>query len=317
MTPRFTPRQLEAFIAAAELHSFRQAAGRIHLTPSAISNLIAELEGAVGFALFDRTTRKIALTPAGRSFLPAALAVQRQIGRAAAAADDIRDNREDVVRVAAPLVVASTLLPRLIAALSADSRFTIRVIDTPVVWLADRVAIGEADLAIGPDRDVPANIVQTRLFPTPWVFWCRPDHALAKSASLTWRELADIELFAAGRDHEERIWPQLVELDPACVPRRVQVVDHISTSLGMAAAGLGATFSPDYVAPLARSFGLVQRPLTDPDIMRHLSLYERVGGESAAVATVRDYIVDTAKQTAAALRAWPAPGGDEPWRKAD
>lgn len=308
MGPRFTPRQLDAFIAAAELHSFRQAALRIHLTPSAVSSLIAELEGAVGFALFDRTTRRVALTTEGRRFLPAALAVQRQIGHAAAAAGDIRDSAVDVVRVAAPLVVAATLVPRLIAARKGDARFTIKVIDTPVVWLADRVAIGEADLAIGPDREVPAEIAQTRLFATPWVLWCAPDHFLAKREQLSWLAIADIELFTAGRDHEQGIWPQLARRDPACVPRHVQIVEHISTALGMAAAGLGAAFAPAYVAPVAHAFGLVHRKLVDPMIERHLSLYAGAGRERAAVSAVRDYIVETAAEVAADLYALPPSG---------
>ena len=178
----------------------------------------------------------------------------------------------------------------------------VRVIDTPVVWLADRVAIGEADLGIGPDRDVPAHITQTPLFPTPWVLWCRPDHALAKPEGLAWSELADVEVFAAGRDHEQRIWPQLAQRDPTRMPKRVRIVEHISTSLGLAAAGLGVTFSPDYVAPLARSFGLLHRALIEPEVSRYLSLYARVGRESAAVRAIREHIIAASPTIVARIR---------------
>jgi DNA-binding transcriptional LysR family regulator len=126
---------------------------------------------------------------------------------------------------------------------------------------------------------------------------------LALPGSLAWGELADVELFAAGRDHEHRIWPQLERLDPARLPKRVHIVEHISTALGLAAAGLGVTFSPDYVAPLARSFGLFQRTLVDPEVGRHLSLYAPRGRETAAAAAVRRHIVATAAQVVAELRA--------------
>ena len=59
MTPRFTPRQLDAFVAVAELTNFSLAARRLNLTPSAVSNLISVLELTLGFVLFERTTRRV------------------------------------------------------------------------------------------------------------------------------------------------------------------------------------------------------------------------------------------------------------------
>jgi DNA-binding transcriptional LysR family regulator len=294
MTVHFTPRQIDAFLAVAELRSFRLAALRINVTSSGMSNLIAGLEASVGFPLFERTTRKVDLTPEGRRFMSSAEAVQRQIAQAAATAADIRGNTTEVVRIAAPLVVASVLLPRLTASLGTASKVRVRVIDTAVVWLIDRLAIGDADLAIGPDREVPSHMERVPLFPTPWVLWCRPDHMFAGAKSVCWSELGDIDLFAAGSDHEERIWPQLGERNPLRLSKRVQYVDHITTALGLAASGLGVTFSPIYVAPLAGAFGLVQRPLVDPEISRSLCLYARQDrGESEAISIVRTHILNS------------------------
>jgi DNA-binding transcriptional LysR family regulator len=288
--PRFTPRQIDAFLAVAELQSFRLAAIRINLTPSAVSNLIGELEASLGFAVFARSTRKVSLTQEGRRFLPAASAVQRQIEQAAAAAADIRESRQEIVRIAAPLVVASILLPNIIAALDPALELTVNVIDTPVVWLADRIAMGEADLAVGPDRETPAHIQSMPLMDTPWVLWCQPDHPLAAQAQVEWAALADIPIIAAGRDHEQRVWPQLAARDS--VPRRIKVVEHITTSLGLAASGLGVTFSPDYVAPLAEALGLVPRPLVVPVVNRHLCLYARADEQAGPVRQVIDHILN-------------------------
>lgn len=287
--PRFTPRQIDAFLAVAELQSFRLAAIRINLTPSAVSNLIGELEASLGFAIFARSTRKVTLTPEGRRFVPAALAVQRQIAQAAAAASDIRDSKAEVVRIAAPLVVASILLPEIIAALDPALLITVNVVDTPVVWLTDRIAMGEADLAVGPDRETPAHIASTPLCETPWVLWCRPDHPLAAQEQVKWAALSDIPIVAAGRDHEQRVWPQLAARNS--VPRQIRVVEHITTSLGLAASGLGVTFSPDYVAPLAKALGLVSRPLVAPAVNRHLCLYARADERAGPALRVIDHIL--------------------------
>lgn len=293
MVMHFSPRQLEAFITAAELQNFRQAALRLHLTPSAVSNLISELEASVGFSLFERTTRKVSLTSGGRRFLPSAAAVLRQMESAYSTADDISRSERDVVRVAAPLVIAAVLLPRLIAERPDHERYSVRIIDTPVVWLGDRVATGEADMALGPDRTVAQQVRCTDLYATPWVLWCRPDHILARSEEVKWRDLQNFDVAAAGRDHEQVVWPKLAQAGIAPVPNQVQIVDNMSTSLGMAAQGLCVTFSPDYVSPLAQLLGLVKRPLAEPAVSRRLCLFEPQAGVSPASRTFRNFLAQS------------------------
>ncbi len=63
-------RQLRALVALARTGSFTQAAGSLHVTQSALSGLIKELESALGVRLVDRNTRSISLTEVGRSFVP-------------------------------------------------------------------------------------------------------------------------------------------------------------------------------------------------------------------------------------------------------
>ena len=270
----FTPRQLQAFIAAAELSNFSLAAGRLGLTPSAISNLIAELEAAIGFAVFERTTRKVVLTADGREFLPSALAVQRQLQQAAIAAADVRDRSVDVVRVAAPLSVAAVILPPLIASCRAvHPRTAVRILDTGVEWLADRVAAGEAELALGPDRTVAADVTCAPLFASPWVVWCSPSHPFAQRAELRWDDLKRVDVYAAGRDHEHSVAPRLAQDAGATLVNPVQIVSNITTALGLAAANLGVTFSPAYVSTLAKPLGLVMRRVRAPEVIRYMSLF--------------------------------------------
>jgi DNA-binding transcriptional LysR family regulator len=292
MAPRFTTRQLSAFIAAAEAGSFTLAAGRLNLTPSAVSNLISELEHAVGFSLFERTTRKVALASDGRQFLPVALAVQRRFTMAAVAASDIANRSVDVVRVAAPQAVAATLLPPLIAAYRAiEPRTEVRVVDTGVEWMADRLLSGEADLALGPDRTVSSDVSAEHLYETPWVVWCSPTHKLAEQREVRWADLKGIDFFTAGRDHEQSVGPLGAHDSSLLAMPPRQVFDNISTALGMAAAGLGITFSPEYVKSLALPLGLTMRPVIEPRIARYLTLYEPADRDlSAKVIGLRNFI---------------------------
>jgi DNA-binding transcriptional LysR family regulator len=62
-------KQLQFFLAIAETGSFSAAADRLYLSQSSLSKQIQALETELGFPLFDRTKRKIALTEAGETFL--------------------------------------------------------------------------------------------------------------------------------------------------------------------------------------------------------------------------------------------------------
>jgi len=60
---------LRCFVAAAQQLSFRRAAAEVALTPAALSQRIKQLEEQLGCVLFDRSSRHVALTPAGTALL--------------------------------------------------------------------------------------------------------------------------------------------------------------------------------------------------------------------------------------------------------
>jgi DNA-binding transcriptional LysR family regulator len=64
----YTLRELECFAAVADELSFTRAARRLHLAQPPLSRHIRALEEKIGAQLFDRQTRTVALTPAGRAF---------------------------------------------------------------------------------------------------------------------------------------------------------------------------------------------------------------------------------------------------------
>jgi LysR family glycine cleavage system transcriptional activator len=79
---------LRCFEAAATLLNFRAAAERVHLSPAAFSNRIQRLESELAAPLFERTTRRVALTDAGRRLLPQARVALAEAARCAAVVHD-------------------------------------------------------------------------------------------------------------------------------------------------------------------------------------------------------------------------------------
>jgi len=63
--------ELEAVVAVARHGSFRAAALELDMSPTAIGNAVASLEKRLGVRLFNRTTRNVALTSAGREYVEA------------------------------------------------------------------------------------------------------------------------------------------------------------------------------------------------------------------------------------------------------
>jgi DNA-binding transcriptional LysR family regulator len=294
---RFTPRQLGAFITVAEVRNFGKAGERLSLSASAVSQLVAELESSIGFRLFDRTTRSVSLSPAGREFLPSAKSVLRHMELAQAAADDIRNRAAGVVRIAAPLVIASTVLPAAIKAYTERRpKVVIRIRDAAVGSLVDMVNNADVDLAVGPDQPVADDVVRLDLFKSPWVLWCSPSHPLAKDCEISWAQLRQYPLVVAGRDYERTValTHAGVADDDRITP--VDIVDNISTALGMAAEGLALTIAPAYVGLLARPLGLVMCPIVQPEAMRQVCLYHSASrAVSPAAEGFREHLIEWLK----------------------
>ena len=93
------------------------------------------------------------------------------------------------------------------------------------------------------------------VFSSPWVLWCAPEHPLAAPTRLRWLDLDDAELVAAGRDQEVSV-AQMRRSASAKAIVLADVVENVSTALGIAAQDRVATPSPAYVGALTYTLGL-------------------------------------------------------------
>ena len=109
---RLSLRQLEVFAAIAHSGSTRVGAGRVARSQSAASAALAELETALGEALFDRIGRRLVLNENGRALLPSAVAL---LGQAAELQGLFSGEHAAPLRLAASLTIGEYLLPGLMA----------------------------------------------------------------------------------------------------------------------------------------------------------------------------------------------------------
>jgi LysR family glycine cleavage system transcriptional activator len=105
---------LRAFEAAARLLSFKRAAAELHVTPTAISHQVRQLEETIGARLFERRIRQVLLTPEGQVLLPV---LREGFDSFARVLDGLtrRQRRMTVTLSATPAFAAKWLVPRIAA----------------------------------------------------------------------------------------------------------------------------------------------------------------------------------------------------------
>lgn len=105
--------ELTAFMAIFEARSFRGAARRLNVTPSALSRTLNRLEQRIGVRLLNRTTRSVSPTEAGELLYgrlgPALSDLEEAVGDVAA----LRESPVGMVRLNLPRLAAELLLPRM------------------------------------------------------------------------------------------------------------------------------------------------------------------------------------------------------------
>ncbi|HEV7306902.1 LysR substrate-binding domain-containing protein [Ensifer sp.] len=185
--------QLKIFVAVAERLHMTKAAEAMNVTQSAASAAIAALETQHDVRLFDRVGRGLALTEAGKTFLPEAQAVLARARVAAACLADLSQLRRGELSIAASQTVASYWLPARLARFThdypqVDVKLTVR--NTAVV--AEAVEEGTAQLGFIEGRVEGVKLDHRRVAVDRIAVYSAPGHALVGAA-------VDLEKLLAAR----------------------------------------------------------------------------------------------------------------------
>ncbi|UPG90769.1 LysR family transcriptional regulator [Luteibacter aegosomaticola] len=267
-------RQLRAFLAVAGQRHFRRAADALHLTQPAVSRLIADLEAELDVRLFDRTTREVVPTEAGR-YLEQALGrvldeLDSVLGHARAQADPLRGR----VRIAAVPTLSAGLVPMAIARCTSEHpslEFILR--DQNQAQVLDAVRGGEVDFGLTVEPATHEEFDAETILRDPFRLVCRADHPFAQRSAVPWAALSGEPLVLLDHASGSR---RLIDALLAAhgVEARVAIeVGHPHTAFRMIEAGLGITVTPALSLDALRP-GLVVLDLT-PVEHRNVTLLRR------------------------------------------
>lgn len=270
-----TLRQLRAFVALAQTGSFTDAAAHLHITQSALSGLIKELEAVLGVQVVQRSTRKVGLTEVGREFHPLAQRLLQDLDGALDTIADLKTLKRGLVRVAAPQLMAAAVLPEVIALFrQVHPEVEVRLVDCLAEQLTPKLHSGEVDLVVGPEREVTPEVDAVLLFETPFVVVFPPDHPLKRQRRVTWAQALQYPVVALKGEYTHRLRMDLQGAVPQENLNPVKEVAFMTTALAMVAAGLGVTTCLPYAAQQIRLHGLHSRPLS-PAVRRRFYLFTR------------------------------------------
>jgi DNA-binding transcriptional LysR family regulator len=246
---------IAAFVAVAEAGSISEAARRLRLSKSVVSERLNELERSLGAPLLHRTTRKLSLTEDGTAFLVRASRIMTEVTDAAADLAERRGELAGPLRLAAPVTFGRLHLgPALYPFLKRhpEIQLTLDLDDRRVDAAGDGY---DAVLRHGPILD--SRLMAWRLASSRRVLVAAPEY-LARHGRPT--SLADLEthrgIFYTNRGVDD--WrfagPEETVIVRAEVALRVNNGDMI---LDAVKAGLGLALLPMFIAGAALKAGQV------------------------------------------------------------
>jgi LysR family transcriptional regulator, regulator for metE and metH len=242
-------RHLRLIAGIAEAGSMTKAAMGLHLTQSALSHQLRDIESRFNTPFFLRVGKRMVLTAAGRRVLESAVRILDDLERIE---EDIRQlalHRDGVIRVATQCSTGYHWLPPLLARFNRKHpRVTVSIMadatDRPVQALVD----GQIDLAILTNDVSDPRLRLRRLFTDEMVVLVSRQHPWASKAWISPRQLATEHLLLYSSSPEESFVLRRVLAPAGVSPARLSFIMLTEAMIEMAKAGLGVAVLPRWSA---------------------------------------------------------------------
>lgn len=301
-------RQLRYFLAVAAERNFSRAAERLNMAQPPLSRQIQQLELEVGATLFDRESRPMALTDAGRLFYEQALQVTRKMYELKEVMHTfVTANRPRYVIGFVPSLLYSRLPDIIRGFRRAAPDVELHLIEMMSIEQIAALKDGRIDIGFGRVRYDDAAIEREVLREEPLVAALPQGHRLLKGERPI--DLADLSgepIIVYPREPRPSYADQVLSLlrDQGITPSAVHEVRELQTALGLVAAEDGICIVPTSVHAMARRdivFRDLVQQASSPIIVSH-----RRDDASPRLTTIMQVIADLCAQWD-----WPRPVGIE------
>ncbi len=248
-------RQMRAFLHVARIGNFTRAAEQAHMTQAGLSTLVREMERQLGCRLFDRTTRMVGLTAAGRRLLPVVERVVTDLDDVTARLGSEGDQARQTLRIAATPLVSSNLLPQVFHQFRlGHPAVSLKLFDADLRDVEAMVTGGEADMGLGFFFKAVPGLERTPVGRFHLMRVAPADAAATASAIGTapWSSLRAAELLGLPQSNPIQ---KVIDLHLAAIGRADAArpaFNFFGTLISMVEAGFGTAVMPTFALAACR-----------------------------------------------------------------
>jgi DNA-binding transcriptional LysR family regulator len=248
-------RQLRYFMAVAQELHFGRAAASLHMSQPPLSLQISRLERELGVKLFERTTRHVQLTAAGKRFQDRVASILEDLDDSVDELSEFADGYAGTLAVGFVSSANYTVLPGVVP-LFRESRPKVALNLAPLTSGEQRTELlrGKLDVAIIRDEveDDSSEIVTEVVYAERLVACLPITHPLAQRKRVSARDISRVPMISYPREKMTGFVDRVaLALGPyAGQANTVQEVVHQETALGFVAAGVGTSILPESIRHL-------------------------------------------------------------------
>lgn len=269
-------KHVRGFLKIAQLHNFTRAAKALHLSQSALTVQIKQLEATLGITLFDRGRRGVTLTAAGREVLGPLERLVAEAERIVSHAHNITSINAGSITVAALPSISAELLPGVVRQfLTKYDGVRITIHDVSPDRVRNAVATRQADFGIG-TVEADQRLEPTFIFRDNLILVVPPSHPFARQKSISLRDLPSERIILPSRESDVRrmidasLHTEKIALNPFFE------TNLIPTALGMVRNQLGLAILPGSVVRNDVP-GYISIPLQRPALHTEIQLLQLKG----------------------------------------
>lgn len=276
---------LRALLALHRTNSFVRAAALLHITQSAFSRRIAQLEIAVGGRLVERTTRNVAISTLGLDLVREARPLLEGLDNAMDESGRRARGESGRIFIACLTTVAFALLPKVLDAFRKDfPEIRLQLRDDTAQRVITSVMQREAEFGIGVLPESMAGLLADHIIEDRYMVAFGPGHPLARKTQVNWSSLRKWRPVALRTTSTQHIDEQLAI--GGIQPPWFDEVEHFSSLLGLLTSQGSVGVVPE-LALSSLNHGLLQvRPLVKPRLQRRIALVRRSDAELGKPAQV-------------------------------
>jgi DNA-binding transcriptional LysR family regulator len=239
-----TPEAIETLILVSEEGSFAAAARKLGKVPSALTYSMRQLEDELDVLLFDRSSKRAQLTPAGKELLAEGQRLLLEIDSIANRVKRVATGWEPEFTIAFDGIVSQKIILELVTQfLSGNPPTRLRLRHEILSGTWETLARGEADIALGvtEPQSIPAGIQMEMMGNLDFVFTVSPNHPLAKERGPIGNDILIHHRAIAIADSARQFEPRTVGLLPG---QDVLTVPTTAMKIQALLAGLGGGYIP-------------------------------------------------------------------------